>query len=77
MDVLSRKLKKNNYPVSFIATLNMKTEKTILDFSFSILNNIVKYGIAETKLRRLDGTYLTRNSLKFIAPGGCCFHAVL
>jgi len=55
----------------------MKTEKTILDFSFSILNNIVKYGIAETKLRRLDGTYLTRNSLKFIAPGGCCFHAVL
>lgn len=68
---------KNNHPASSIATLTWKLRKALSDFSFSTLNNMVKYGIAKTKLRTLDGTYLTRNSLKFTAPGGCCFHAVL
>lgn len=67
---------KNNHPASSIATLTWKLRKALSDFSFSTLNNMVKYGIAKTKLRSLDGTYLTRNSLKFTAPGGCCFHAV-
>lgn len=38
---------------------------------------MVKYGIAKMKWGNLDDSYLARNSLKFTAPGGCYFHAVL
>lgn len=54
---------KNYHPASSIATLMWKLRKALSDFSFSTLNTTVKYGNIKTKLRILDGTFLTRNSL--------------
>lgn len=36
---------KNNYPASFIATLNMQSEKTILDFLSAYLTTLLNMGL--------------------------------